>query len=57
MAEVAGSYVHKFWHVVDEALSAILFLLIGLEVLIIPWTLDYVYFGGRPSGLCFWVAL
>jgi CPA1 family monovalent cation:H+ antiporter len=45
MAEVAGSYVHKFWHVVDEALNAILFLLIGLEVLIIPWTLDYVVFG------------
>jgi len=45
MAEVAGSYVHKFWHVVDEALNAILFLLIGLEVLVIPWTLDYVIFG------------
>jgi CPA1 family monovalent cation:H+ antiporter len=45
MAEVAGSYVHKFWHVVDEALNAILFLLIGLEVLIIPWTADYVVFG------------
>lgn len=45
MAEVAGSYVHKFWHVVDEALNAILFLLIGLEVLIIPWTVDYVVFG------------
>jgi CPA1 family monovalent cation:H+ antiporter len=45
MAEVAGSYVHKFWHVVDEALNAILFLLIGLEVLIIPWTGEYVAFG------------
>ncbi len=45
MANVAGSYVHKFWHVVDEALNAILFLLIGLEVLIIPWTVDYVIFG------------
>lgn len=45
LAEVAGSYVHKFWHVVDEALNAILFLLIGLEVLIIPWTVDYVIFG------------
>ena len=45
LAEVAGSYVHKFWHVVDEALNAILFLLIGLEVLIIPWTGSYVIFG------------
>lgn len=45
MAEVAGSYVHKFWHVVDEALNAVLFLLIGLEVLIIPWTASYVVFG------------
>jgi CPA1 family monovalent cation:H+ antiporter len=60
LAEVAGSYVHKFWHIVDEALNAILFLLIGLEVLIIPWTLDYVIFGllaiaitllGRFSGV------
>jgi CPA1 family monovalent cation:H+ antiporter len=60
MAEVAGSYVHKFWHVVDEALNAILFLLIGLEVLIIPWTGEYVIFGvvaivitllGRFSGV------
>lgn len=45
LAEVAGSYVHKFWHVVDEALNAILFVLIGLEVLIIPWTLEYAIFG------------
>lgn len=45
LAEVAGSYVHKFWHVVDEALNAILFVLIGLEVLIIPWTVEYAIFG------------
>lgn len=51
MAKVAGSYVHKFWHVVDEALNAILFLLIGLEVLIIPWTLDYVIFGVAAIGV------
>jgi CPA1 family monovalent cation:H+ antiporter len=51
MAEVAGSYVHKFWHVVDEALNAILFLLIGLEVLIIPWTADYVVFGGLAIAI------
>lgn len=46
LAEVAGSYVHKFWHVVDEALNAILFVLIGLEVLIIPWSMEYAIFGG-----------
>jgi CPA1 family monovalent cation:H+ antiporter len=45
LSEVAGTYVYKFWHLVDEALNAILFLLIGLEVLIIPWTLDYLVFG------------
>jgi CPA1 family monovalent cation:H+ antiporter len=66
LAEVAGEYVHKFWHLVDEALNAILFLLIGLEVLIIPWRPTYVAFGivaigvvllGRLTGVSLPVAL
>ena len=32
---IAGEYVMKFWHLVDEAMNAILFILIGLEMLII----------------------
>ncbi|MGB0375883.1 MAG: cation:proton antiporter [Flavobacteriaceae bacterium] len=30
-----GDYVYKFWHLLDETLNAILFILIGLEVLAI----------------------
>jgi CPA1 family monovalent cation:H+ antiporter len=30
-----GEYVYKFWHLLDETLNAILFILIGLEILAI----------------------
>ncbi|MBT3443985.1 MAG: sodium:proton antiporter [Flavobacteriaceae bacterium] len=30
-----GDYVYKFWHLLDEALNAILFILIGLEIIMI----------------------
>jgi len=30
-----GDYVYKFWHLLDETLNAILFILIGLEILAI----------------------
>lgn len=36
--EVTGQYVFKFWHLMDEALNAILFILIGLEMVIIPFS-------------------
>jgi len=35
LSEVTGEYVYKFWHLVDEALNAVLFILIGLQVIII----------------------
>lgn len=35
LAQATGEYVFKFWHLLDEALNAILFILIGLEVIII----------------------
>ncbi len=30
-----GDYVYKFWHLLDETLNAILFILIGLEIIVI----------------------
>ena len=30
-----GDYVYKFWHLLDETLNAILFILIGLEIIIV----------------------
>lgn len=42
---IAGEYVMKFWELVDESLNAILFILIGLEMLIIPFKLPYLIAG------------
>lgn len=41
VTSAAGDYVFKFWHLIEETLNAMLFVLIGLEMLIIPWRLDY----------------
>jgi Na+:H+ antiporter len=41
MSDIAGEYVHKFWHIIDEALNAILFILIGLEMIVIPFRADF----------------
>jgi len=44
LSEVTGEYVFKFWHLVDEALNAILFILIGLQIIIISTliTTDFI---------------
>jgi len=39
-----GDYVYKFWHLVDEALNAILFILIGLEIIVISKEFHPDYF-------------
>ncbi len=48
LANATGEYVFKFWHLLDEALNAILFILIGLEILVIAksFTLDFLVMGG-----------
>ena len=40
-----GDYVYKFWHLLDETLNAILFILIGLEIIPIlqNFALGYVF--------------
>lgn len=40
---VMGDYVYKFWHLLDETLNAILFILIGLEVIPILQNFDFSY--------------
>ena len=35
MSDITAEYVDKFWELIDEILNAILFVLIGLELLII----------------------
>lgn len=45
MSEVTSDYVHKFWEMVDEIFNAILFVLIGLDLLIIPFQMSFLYIG------------
>ncbi len=38
-----GDYVYKFWHLLDETLNAILFILIGLEIILIFDSFNLIY--------------
>lgn len=38
-----GDYVYKFWHLLDETLNAILFILIGLEIILLFESFNIVY--------------
>lgn len=42
MSEVTQEHLVKFWELIDEVLNAILFLLIGFELLIIPFSANLV---------------
>jgi CPA1 family monovalent cation:H+ antiporter len=45
MSDETNDYVHKFWEMIDEIMNSILFVLIGLELLIIPFQLSFLYIG------------
>lgn len=45
MSEETHDYVHKFWELIDEIMNAILFVLIGLELLVIPFQMSFLYIG------------
>ena len=44
-SETTHNYVDKFWELIDVLLNAILFVLIGLELLVITATEEYLVFG------------
>lgn len=44
-SETTNNYVDKFWELIDVLLNAILFVLIGLELLVITATEEYLIFG------------
>jgi len=50
---IAGSYVIKFWELIDESLNAILFILIGLEILVIinAFNVSFLYAGLISIGV------
>ena len=45
MSDLTADYVHKFWEMIDEILNAVLFVLIGLELLLVPFNYTYVILG------------
>jgi len=45
MSEITESYIDKFWELIDTYLNAILFVLIGLEILILPYNLNFILLG------------
>ncbi|MBK8965566.1 MAG: sodium:proton antiporter [Saprospiraceae bacterium] len=45
MSDLTAEYVDKFWELLDETLNAILFVLIGLELVVLHWTTNYVILG------------
>ncbi|HEY4109400.1 sodium:proton antiporter [Puia sp.] len=45
MSDTTRDYLDKFWEMTDEFLNAILFLLIGLELLVLPFNKMYIVLG------------
>ncbi|HXS56383.1 MAG TPA: sodium:proton antiporter [Hanamia sp.] len=45
VSDVSRDYLGKFWEVVDELMNGILFLLIGFEMLIIPFNMTLLWLG------------
>ncbi|RZN84667.1 MAG: sodium:proton antiporter [Winogradskyella sp.] len=45
MSEVTEAYVDKFWELIDVLLNTILFVMIGMEILVLTLEVNYVYAG------------
>ncbi|HEV9038527.1 MAG TPA: sodium:proton antiporter [Puia sp.] len=46
MSDLTRDYLDKFWALVDNLLNAVLFLLIGFELLIVPFRGAWLFLGG-----------
>ena len=44
-SDITRDYITKFWEMIDELMNAILFLLIGFEMLVIPFTKALLWLG------------
>jgi len=51
MSEETRKYVDAFWKLIDEILNAVLFLMIGVEVFAVAFTMDAVTAGALSIGL------
>ena len=45
MSDLTADYVNKFWEMIDEVLNAVLFVLIGLELIIVDFSFFYIVLG------------
>jgi CPA1 family monovalent cation:H+ antiporter len=45
MSELTRERVDRFWELIDDMLNVMLFLLLGLELLVMHWHLHYIYAG------------
>lgn len=45
MSDTTRDYLEKFWEVMDEILNAILFMLIGLELMVVNFLPEYLWVG------------
>ena len=45
MSEITESYVDKFWELIDILLNTILFVLIGMEMLVLTFKMEYIIAG------------
>ena len=44
-SDITRDYINKFWEMIDEVMNAILFLLIGFEMLVIPFNSNLLWLG------------
>lgn len=51
MSDTTRDYVDKFWEMADEILNAVLFLLIGMEMLVVKFTSVYIWLGIIAIGI------
>jgi CPA1 family monovalent cation:H+ antiporter len=51
MSDTTHDYISKFWELIDEILNAILFLLIGFEMLVIPFNYNLLIIGIITSAI------
>ncbi len=45
MSDITRDYIDKFWQMMDEVVNAILFLLVGFEMLLIPFNFTILWLG------------
>lgn len=45
MSDITAEYVDKFWELIDEICNTILFVLMGLEIFLVPFDASYIVIG------------